>query len=106
MFIAAANALSYFFRSGGIGDLIGPDQNVTEAMGFPFEIWKESRFNSASIYVDYAMVGLNSLFGIGLGAIFGGVGLLLKQQFNRWVEEFETKHSGSGVPAGMGLRKF
>ena len=88
MFIAAANALSYFFRTSGIADLIGSEQNVVEAMGFPFEIWSE---RNRGLYVDYAMVGLNFLVGIGLGSIFGIVGVLLRHRFNQWVEQFEAQ---------------
>ena len=88
MLIAAANALSYFFRTSGIADLIGSEQNVVEAMGFPFEIWSE---RNRGLYVDYAMVGLNFLVGIGLGSIFGIVGVLLRHRFNQWVEQFEAQ---------------
>ena len=93
MLVAAANALSYFFRTPSIAGLIGPGQNVTEAMGFPFEIWRENRAGYSALYVDYLQVGLNLLVGLGVGAIFGGIGLLLQSHFNRWVAEFEAKNS-------------
>ena len=93
MLIAAANAVSYFFRTPSIADLIGPEQNVTEAMGFPFEIWRENQSGLVALYVDYAQVGLNLLVGLGVGAIFGVVGLLLQSHFNRWVAEFEAKNT-------------
>ena len=95
MFVAAANALSYFFRTPSIADLIGPDQNVVEAMGFPFEIWREDQLYSGALYIDYPTVGLNLLVGIGLGSIFGVVGLLLRHRFNRWVDEFEAKETSN-----------
>ena len=57
-------------------------------MGFPFEIWSE---RNRGLYVDYAMVGLNFLVGIGLGSIFGIVGVLLRHRFNQWVEQFEAQ---------------
>ena len=93
MFVAAANAISYFFRTPGIADLIGPDQNVVEAMGFPYEIWREDKIYAGSLFVDYPKMGLNLLVGIGLGSIFGLVGILLRHRFNRWVEELETKEA-------------
>ncbi len=92
MVVAAANALSYFFRTAGIADLISSDQNVVESMGFPFEIWREGRLYG-SIHIDYYMVGLNMLVGIALGSIFGCVGLMLRHHFNRWVKEFEAIES-------------
>lgn len=94
MLVAAANALSYFFRTPGIADLIGADQNVVEAMGFPFEIWREDKVYTGSLFINYPMVGLNLLVGIGLGSIFGVVGLLLRHRFNSWVEEFEANDTG------------
>lgn len=91
MIVAAANALSYFFRTPGIADLVGPDQHLTEALGFPFEIWRENQIYFGSMFIDYAMVGLNLLVGAGLGTLFGLVALKLKPQFNRWVSDFESE---------------
>lgn len=94
MLVAAANAVSYFFRTSGIADLIGPDQNVTEAIGFPYEIWRENKLYYKAFYLDYPKAGLNLLVGLGLGSIFGCIGLLLQSHFNRWVAEFEAKNTG------------
>ncbi len=92
MLVAAANALSYFFRTPGIADLIGSDTHVSESLGFPFEIWREDKLYNGSMFLDYGMVGLNLLVGMGLGIVFGLIGLALKPHFNRWVAEFESRN--------------
>ena len=93
MLVAAANAMSYFFRTPGISDLISKDQRLSEAIGFPFEIWREDRIYHESMYLDYWMVCLNLLVGIGIGLVFGVVALALQGHFNRWVAEFESKNA-------------
>lgn len=93
MLIAAGNALSYFFRTASISDLIGGHRGVTESIGFPFEIWRENSVDHGSLFIDYWMTGLNLLTGVLLGALFGMIAVKLRQHFNRWVEEFERKNS-------------
>ncbi len=93
MLVAAANALSYFFRTPGIDDLVGADQNVIEAIGFPFEIWREDRIYHGSMYLDYTKVGLNLLVGVALGTCFGLIALKLQKHFNRWVADFESQNT-------------
>ena len=95
MLIAAINALSYFFRTRSISDLIGKDQNVTESVGFPFEIWEEDKIYYGSMFVDYGGMAFNLLVGVLLGSLFGLIGVLLKSQFNRWVEDFEQNQRES-----------
>lgn len=92
MLVAAGNALSYFFRTPGISDLIGRDENVTEAIGFPFEIWEEDKIYGSGFYIDYPNVGLNLLVGIAVGSIIGLIAVRLHKDFNRWVAEFEQKN--------------
>ena len=94
MLLAACNALSYFFRTSSIADLIGPDQQVTESIGFPFEIWREDSVYHGSFLIDYSMSGLNLSVGLALGAVLGMVAIILRHHFNRWVEEFERNNSG------------
>lgn len=94
MLIAACNALSYFFRTENIADLIGRDRHVIEAMGFPFEIWRENSVYHGSFYIDYPMAGFNLLIGLAVGTILGLVAVRLRHHFNRWVDEFEKKQAG------------
>jgi len=94
MLVAASNALSYFFRTPGIADLVGSDIHVTEAIGFPFEIWREDMVYHGSLFIDYGMMGLNLVAGILLGSAFGLIALFLKPQFNQWVVEFESNNLG------------
>lgn len=93
MLVAACNALSYFFRTPGIADLVGADVNVEEAVGFPFEIWRENKIYSGGMFVDYFNIGLNLLVGLMLGGFFGLVFVSLKKHFNRWVEDFENNEA-------------
>lgn len=93
MLVAACNALSYFFRTASIADLIGRDANVPEAMGFPFEIWREDSVYHGSYFIDYQMTGSNLLVGLGLGVLLGVMAVKLSHHFNRWVEEFERKNA-------------
>ena len=95
MLIAAGNALSYFFRTASIADLIGSDRNVTEAIGFPFEIWRENSVYGGLLLIDYWMTAANLLVGVLLGSLFGMIAVKLRHHFNRWVEEFERKQSAS-----------
>lgn len=93
MMVAAATAVSYFFRTGSIADLIGSHSNVSEAIGFPFEIWREGSVYHGSYFIDYQMTGSNLLIGLALGTVFGIVAVMLKQSFNGWVEEFEQRNA-------------
>lgn len=95
MLVAAANALSYFFRTPGIADLVGPDQNVIEAIGFPFEIWREDHIYHDSMYLNYVNVGWNLLIGVAIGSGFGLIALKLQKQFNRWVADFESQNTNT-----------
>ena len=93
MLVAACNALSYFFRTASIADLIGRNRHVREAIGFPFEIWREEAFYHGSYFIDYLMTGANLLVGLALGIVLGIMAVALQKHFNRWVEEFEQKNS-------------
>ena len=43
LLMAGVTGLSFFFRSGGFGSLLGYEPLPTEAIGFPFEIWNDSK---------------------------------------------------------------
>ena len=91
MMVAATNALSYFFRSQSISDLLDKDPRVTEAVGFPFEIWREGSVYHGTMIIDYVAAGYNLLTGVALGTIFGVIAIALSGFFNNWVVEFERK---------------
>lgn len=61
LFFAALNAVSYFFRSDGFGDLVGARPQNAEAIGLPKEIWREPP-HSRSEHID----GGALLFNIGV----------------------------------------
>ena len=75
MITASANAISYFFRSEGILNLIGASSVQQEAIGIPFEVWRRGQAYG-TFMVDfpsfYANCGLGVLFGIlvGVAAVF------------------------------------
>ena len=71
--IAALNALSWFFRSEGWSDLCGFTLHEhTEAIGFPFEMWREG-FSYSNSTVSLPSLGLN----LAIGLVFAiGAGLL------------------------------
>ena len=62
IFYAALNAMSWFFRSSGWSDLCGATLNEhTEAIGFPFEIWREGASHQGMIF---ARLGIHLLIGL------------------------------------------
>ena len=78
LFFAALNALSYFYRSDSLGDLFGARPGNDEAIGFPFEIWREAGFSRSDLPDSHAMYQ-NAL--VGLAASLPG-GLLWLFLFN------------------------
>lgn len=75
MIAAAANGLSYFFRSDGVKNLIGASRSQQEAIGIPFEVWRRGQAYGTFL-VDFpsffANCGLGALFGIAVGLIVAG----------------------------------
>lgn len=59
---AAANALSYFVRSDGWGDLLGQSPQNVQAIGFPWLIWSENG--------SYGSVNYFALLGSVAAALF------------------------------------
>jgi hypothetical protein len=96
MLIAAANAVSYFFRSRNLEALFGSKaaNNGEEALGFPLEIWRSGE-NYNGWMLDYSTLPWNLLTGVLLGCFFGLIGLLGKPMFNQWVADFESQQSPS-----------
>ncbi|MEL7496636.1 MAG: hypothetical protein AAFN77_03445 [Planctomycetota bacterium] len=90
MLIAAINAISYFFLSEGLANLIGRQPEVIEVIGFPFEVWREGASYGTS-FVDYWGAVKNLAVGLVLGLFFGWIGIALRPQFNQWVADFEAE---------------
>ena len=99
LFCAALNALSYFFRSDGWGNLLGTTPQHREALGFPLQIW-ESGNSYGGYFADYRAVLLNAAFGAAIGTVCGLIALRRRERLNRLVQEFEqtltTAPGGSG----------
>lgn len=91
--VAATNAVSYFFRTPSIADLIGSDSHVIEAVGFPFEIWREDSIYFGGQFINYANVGLNFLIGLALGLVIAGIMIRWRDTFNQWIHDFEQKQT-------------
>lgn len=94
MLVAALNAISWFYLSSGWTDLCGATLNSDiEAIGFPFEIWREGQYFGNGWLINFPMFGLNLLVAVGV-AIFGGfVALTLAPIFTRIIKEFESNEA-------------
>lgn len=96
LLLTAINAGSYFFRTQSVADLIDENQNVTESLGFPTRVWLEtSSSNSGQAGFDLTAAGVNLLFGIMLGSVFGAIGIRYRHGLNRKLAEFEKKNSNT-----------
>lgn len=95
--MAAINAVSFFFRSGGFGSLLGFPL-PTEAIGFPLEIWNDAKSYRGFI-VDYRAMGINLLVALLPGILFGIIGVRFRDSFNRHLIEFEHKEASSKRPS-------
>ena len=72
LLFAAANALSWFFRSDGWSDLLGTTKDsVIEAVGFPFEVWRERQYYSFGSVIDMQWVLIDLLIGLAFAAVCG-----------------------------------
>ncbi len=98
LLMAAINAMSFFVRSRGFGSLLGYAPLPTEAIGFPLEIWNDSKTYRGFI-VDYRAMGINLLFALLPGILFGVIGIWLRDKFNRHLLEFEQKEATSKPPS-------
>ena len=80
MFLAWAtlNALSYFVRSDGWGNLLGSQPDAAEAIGFPWIIWAEGPGLSSS-RVDPIMLAADAVLGIACSILAGLVALKCKR---------------------------
>lgn len=96
---AAANALSWFFRSEGWSDLLGStEDSVIEAVGFPFEIWRERQYYAFGSVIDLNWVLVDLLVGLVFAC---GCGMLLVR-FRESLDPLlqmpvEKAHDGAGT---------
>ncbi len=96
MLVAAINAASFFVRSRGLGNLLNQGQGHQGSLGFPFEIWRDGETYDGWM-IDYSMFLLNLATGLGVGSLFGLIGIVGRRKFNLWVSEFEAQeknHAG------------
>jgi hypothetical protein len=71
---AAANALSYFVRSDGWGDLLGQSPQNAQAIGFPWLIWSEDGSYGSVNY--FALLGNVATALLAAGMAYGIVAAL------------------------------
>ena len=60
---ATLNALSYFLRSDGWGNLLGSQPDAAEAIGFPWIVWEEGP-GLSSTRIDLVMLSADAALGI------------------------------------------
>ena len=94
LLMAGINGLSFFYRSGGFGSLLGYDPLPNESMGFPWKIWNETK-TYGGFMVDYGAMGLNVLFAMLPGVIFGMLGIWYRDSFNQRIGEFEHQEANA-----------
>lgn len=88
IFYAALNALSWFFRSTGWSDLCGATLNEhTEAIGFPFEIWREGTGHQGLVL---AALGIHLLIGLAVSIVAGFVAVSLSSRIESIMPEEPT----------------
>ena len=98
LLMAGINGLSFFFRSGGFGSLLGYDSLPTEAIGFPSEIWSDGK-TYRGLMVDYRAMGINVLFALLPGITFGILGVWYRDSFNQRISEFEHQEANAKRPS-------
>jgi len=92
IFYAALNALSWFFRSAGWSDLCGATLNAhTEAIGFPFEIWREGTGHQGLVL---AALGIHLLIGLAVSIAAGFAVVSLSPRIESMLPEEPTNNAG------------
>jgi hypothetical protein len=82
------NAVSFFFRSDGAGNLLGTAPDRYEALGFPCQVW-ESGNPYGGWFVDARGLLLNGLFAAAIGAACGLVAVRCRGWLNDLVARLE-----------------
>jgi hypothetical protein len=91
MLQAALTSISWFYLSTGWTDLCGATLNAdSEAIGFPFEIWREGQAYGDGWMINFPMLGLNLLLAAVISVAGGFIALAIAPVFNRIIEEFEA----------------
>lgn len=92
--VGGANAVSYFFRSEGLGNLLGNHPERRQAIGFPLEIWEHGNAYQG-FYVDYGALLGNLAAASFLGLVFGVIAYRITPYLNeierRVIEEMEGR---------------
>ena len=98
MIFAALNALSWFWLSDAWSDLCGATRNAgTDAIGFPFEIWREGTYFGSGWLINYPMAGGNLLVAAAMACLFGWFTKKMSPRFADLVE--------SSIEAAMPRRR-
>lgn len=105
LIIGAANALSYFFRSDGLGNLLGLHPNRIEAIGFPLEIWERGN-DYNGYFVDYQSVIANMLAGVVFSSMLGLWAARSIAWLNHMAQRFEMEFENAeeNIPFQFSLR--
>ena len=74
--------------------MLGYEPLPVEAIGFPFEIWNESKTYRGFI-VDYRAMGMNTLFALLPGITFGVIGVWFRDNFNQHLHKFEQQEANA-----------
>lgn len=82
------NAVSYFFRSEGGGNLLGTAPEHYEALGFPRTLWETGNMYGGR-FIDLPGLLTNALFAAALGAVCGLLTQPFRRRLNELVERFE-----------------
>jgi hypothetical protein len=91
MTFAAMNALSWFWLSDGWTDLCGATRNTdSEAIGFPFEIWREGNVYGDGWMFNFPMIGLNLVVALVFAVLAGFVAVSMAPKLTRIIDEFEA----------------
>lgn len=97
LLMAAANALSYFFRSASWDSLTKPVQSTSlsdEWIGFPFVVWQAGN-SYGGMFVDYPMLGMNALIAVAVGAVIGAIAVYYSQPLNEMIATFAAGPTGT-----------
>lgn len=91
---AALNALSWFWRSAAWSDLCGATRDAgIDAIGFPFEIWREGSGYGSGWLFNFPMMGVNLLFAAIMALGFGWLVNRMSSRFSALIEGGdETSH--------------
>lgn len=103
------NAVSYFFLSEGIADLVDVSNKVSEAIGFPEVFWSDevasppsksyvvSMPNPDIGSIDYSSLGWNLMFVLVPGGLMGVVAALFRRRLNALVRDQRLRRRKSPV---------